>query len=273
MFSRESKFAGSFYPKSKTDAEQMINVISEKVKCNSDKDKIFLGIVPHAGIQYSGYTALHFYKSIKNQNYDRIVVIGPSHNSNFEGFALSSANEWKTPFGALPLDNNFSTALCDEEIKFNDNIHGDEHSVEIQSVFLKKIWANAPLFVPIIMGMQNERSAIRLAVKLSKMNVANTLFIASSDLYHGYSYDEANKIDAATISEILKSDAQSFMNYSEKMNTADIPIACGYGPIGVILELNKILKLDRIKLLNHTTSSDITGIFTGYTVGYASFCG
>ena len=59
---------------------------------------------PHAGFTYSGPTAAWAYKNIVPANYDRVVLLGPSHSLGFQAIGLTACHEWATPFGNLAVD-------------------------------------------------------------------------------------------------------------------------------------------------------------------------
>ena len=66
---------------------------------------------PHAGFTYSGPTAAWAYKNIVAANYDRVVLLGPSHSLGFQAIGLTACHEWATPFGNLTVDQEATQAL------------------------------------------------------------------------------------------------------------------------------------------------------------------
>ena len=61
-------------------------------------------IVPHSGYRYGGPTAAKAFINVNPDNFDRAVILGPSHHTYFEGGALTSFNKFETPFGNLDVD-------------------------------------------------------------------------------------------------------------------------------------------------------------------------
>ena len=61
-------------------------------------------ISPHAGIDYSGKTAAHAFSSIDQKNYDRVIILGPSHNTDLNYCALTTCEKYQTPLGDLVID-------------------------------------------------------------------------------------------------------------------------------------------------------------------------
>jgi AmmeMemoRadiSam system protein B len=37
------------------------------------------GVVPHAGIMFSGYQAVHFFHYIIDRDFDTVIILSPSH--------------------------------------------------------------------------------------------------------------------------------------------------------------------------------------------------
>lgn len=264
---RKAYQAGRFYPAG-AELQEMLDKFSKAAGGGSRN--VICGIVPHAGIIYSGFTASFLYNSLA-ESYNRIIVIGPSHHVYFTGFALCSDDAWNTPLGQLNVDREFCSKL-EPVAEIMDDVHTPEHSVEVQMPFIYRRFGNTVPIVPVIMGAFSREHADAFAEKLLELDDGKTLYIASSDLYHGFNYEEAKDTDAKTLAEIASGKAERFTSYARDMEKEGNPSACGSGPVYVIMRICEAMNI-RMKLLNHTTSSDVTGDFTGYTVGYASFAG
>jgi hypothetical protein len=96
----------------------------------------------------------------------------------------------------------------------------------------------------------------------------DVLVIASSDMYHGYDYEEADKVDNLTLSYIDKMDAQG-LYYG--LRDDKLQLCGGFGVVSLLI-LGKELGYDKVKLLKHTNSAEVTNKKTKgvWTVGYAS---
>ncbi|MDD3803255.1 MAG: AmmeMemoRadiSam system protein B [bacterium] len=272
MIKRKCVHAGRFYPDDKDTLKGMFDSFKERIEKRDLKNALPFGVVPHAGYLYSGFTAMHFYLEAARINIERIVIIGPSHRHLFAGFALSDTIAWESPLGDVPVDIKFSKLLVSENVTFSNKIHSEEHSIEVQIPFIKYAFKNEIKIVPVIMGRQEAPSAQSFASLLTEEMMKNTLIIASSDLHHGYDYEEAKISDQNTIKEILKNDFKGFMKYFQNAETDGVCAACGGGPLGIVLFGVKSRK-GRLLLLHHTTSADVTQDYDGYTVGYSSFIG
>ncbi len=91
------------------------------------------------------------------------------------------------------------------------------------------------------------------------------MLIASSDLTHYESNEEAYEKDTRLISSILSLDIQEFYSVLQKFRVT----ACGYGAIGAVMAAAKEMGASNGKLLRYATSGDVIGD-TASVVGYSS---
>ena len=78
-------------------------------------------IVPHAGLIYSGLPAYNGIKLL-DKNIKNIFIFAPAHRVFFEGFSLTTFDEWKTPFGNIKVNQEINKEL---ESKFNVKFFDD----------------------------------------------------------------------------------------------------------------------------------------------------
>jgi AmmeMemoRadiSam system protein A len=145
--------------------------------------------------------------------------------------------------------------LMKEKSFVNDErIHSQEHSVEVQIPFLQSVLKDFKL-VPIVVGDMNPEE---LASILEKYVDDDTLVIASSDLSHYYSYEQAVRLDSNCIK------AMPEFNYSLMQECE----ACGIIPILTLMHLAEKQKW-RGQLLDYRNSGDTAGD-KNRVVGYGS---
>ncbi len=270
MITRQPAVAGQFYP---YDRKELKSVIKKYIDAADDlgiKGYVSGLICPHAGYPFSGQTAAYAFRQIVERTYKTVVVIGPSHNAYFDGISIQPAGYFVTPLGSLEIDIDFVKKLYDK-LDFSGYVKQadiPEHSIEVEIPFLQYVLGDFKL-VPIIIGNQSMDILSELSSVLASISDEDVLFVASSDFYHGYDYNEClRKVDAA-VDLIKKYDTESFYNLA----TEEKDIACGYGPIvSVMLTCNE-LGADNISLTGVTNSGDITRIKTPgrWVVGYSSF--
>lgn len=265
---REPVVAGQFYPGNQETLRRQVQSLLRNVKAPKVRGKIYGLIVPHAGYDYSGQTAAYAFKQIESMEYNTVILIGPSHQVRFSGAAIYPSGKWRTPLGDVEIDSEFASRLIsqNESIAAKIEAHAIEHSLEVELPLLQLVLKNFK-FLPICMGDQSFETCKLLADAIVKAETPkeNVLLVASSDFYHGYSYEECKHSLTESISLI------SQYNY-EKFHQTFIEgdAACGGGCIVTAMLALKELGAKQVTLLHSTNSQDVTGV-PGYVVGYGSF--
>lgn len=242
--------AGRFYPEDPDQLKLMINSYLEEAK-----DKLVYTqyenaafISPHAGYIYSGPVAAYVYSLIEHEKkrIKKVVLIGPSHWSDFKGFALSSADVFRTPLGDTIVDQETNQLLIAMKLAtYIDAAHELEHSLEVQLPFLQYV-LDEFVIIPILVGRAEPQEVATLLEAID--GSSNSIVIASSDLSHYLDYHTAQRIDKNTVNRILSLD---WMGIS-----ADA--ACGHLPLkGLLIYASK--KGWRPRLLDLRNSGDTAG--------------
>ena len=215
-------------------------------------------VVPHAGYIYSGAVAARAYDDIAPAGgiVKRVVLLGPVHRVAVRGLALPGAEFFDTPLGRIPIDQAAVQALQGlPQVVTSAPAHAMEHSLEVQLPFLQKALGEFAL-VPLAVG---NASVAEVAAVLERLwGGAETLVVISTDMSHYHAYDEARRIDGATIERIA--------GFATNINHDE---ACGATPLNGLLHLSKKKNL-KIKLLAACNSGDTAG-GRGQVVGYSSF--
>jgi AmmeMemoRadiSam system protein B/AmmeMemoRadiSam system protein A len=269
-FVREPAVAGTFYPAGEEELRREVDSFLRSAKKQSVDGRVVGIIVPHAGYPYSGLVAAQAFKQLEGEDLNTVVLIGPSHRSYFDGVAVYSKGEWKTPLGPVQVDEDLAAELIaqDDFIVSNPAVHQAEHSLEVQLPFLQRLNDEVRI-VPLMMGVQTEEMCKTLGNSLAKVLArrSDVLIVASTDLYHGYSYAECLSTDSLTLSHIEQFDPDGLLA-SLAANRAQ---ACGGGPVAALLHGANQLGARETKLLRYTNSGDVTGSKTGYVVGYSAW--
>ena len=215
-------------------------------------------IVPHAGYIYSGGVAASAYSELEGARgiVKRVVLLGPVHRVPVRGLALPAADEFATPLGRIPIDRDAAReALALPQVVSSAPAHALEHSLEVQLPFLQRVLGEFAL-VPFAVGDASVDEVAQVIARL--WGGPETLVVLSTDLSHYHSYDEAKRIDGATLERIehLATD----LGHDQ---------ACGATPLNGLLRVahSKGLKIRRLAACN---SGDTAG-GPGRVVGYASF--
>ncbi len=190
------KFSGSWYSKDPDEINNQVSGFLEKATLYPVHPKMM--VIPHAGLRFSGEIAATGYKIFERDknNFDRAILIGPSHKHAFKGIAISSAQAFDTPFGALEIDLKGYKALTENpEVSICDEAFANEHCLEMQLPFLKKIKPDLKI-IPMIVG--DEKPEIVANILEPFLKDEKTFIFISSDLSHFHNYKTARKLDNVT---------------------------------------------------------------------------
>jgi MEMO1 family protein len=260
---RKFVYAGSFYPKTRSELTSVIEQLAGRVKRKQVQHPPHTSlkalIMPHAGYIYSGVTAAHISRVLKENQFRRVIVMAPDHRVGFTGGAISDVTAYETPLGLIPLNQDAAT-LRGNKYLFQAIPASDrrEHSVEVVLPFLQYFLKNFEL-IPIVLGRGNDLSD-RVSAALDPLMDQNTLLVVSSDLSHYLSYPEAVARDRETIKTILDLNADKLLTRENA--------ACGRIPILVVINMARRHGWQPM-LLHYSNSGDTAGD-RSRVVGYAA---
>ena len=215
-------------------------------------------IVPHAGYIYSGPVAARAYDELAEARgvVRRVVMLGPVHRVPVRGLALPGAQIFETPLGRIPIDQKAIQEVSSlPQVVSSDPAHALEHSLEVQLPFLQRVLGEFAL-VPFAVGMANVEEVAQVIERL--WGGRETLIVISTDMSHYHAYEEARRIDGATVERI-----------AALATDIDHDEACGATPLNGLLSVARRRNLS-IKLLAACNSGDTAG-GKGQVVGYSSF--
>lgn len=269
---RQPGVAGAFYPSDPNELTGMLDRFLAGTAAPEIKERVAALVSPHAGYIYSGGVAAQGYALLKGRKPDRVVVISPSHVDAFPFSAVYDGDAYATPLGNVPVDKAFASKLgsMGPHIRLSSRGHAvsrdrAEHALEVQLPFLQRVLGFFKV-VPIVMGEQNYETSRALGLALAKLGRgSDTLIIASSDLSHFHSYEDAVKLDRKTLKAIQEWDYLSMSRNFE----AQVWEACGGGPIIAAMIAAERLGAGQARLLKYANSGDATGD-RSRVVGYAS---
>ncbi|HIQ02761.1 MAG TPA: AmmeMemoRadiSam system protein B, partial [Anaerolineales bacterium] len=267
--------AGSWYPDDPTGLAQMIDGMLAAVE-PVDGAPVAL-IVPHAGYIYSGPVAAAGFAQLAQGEYDVAVIIASDHQPPLsDPISVWAEGGWETPLGVVPVDVELARALleADHRITFDPAAHEREHPVEIELPFLQRVCPDCAI-VPILMGADDEEAvqALRDAL-LSALPGRRAVVIASSDLSHYPSREDAVRVDSATLAAIETFDPAAVRAAIASSIQAGVPnlvtCACGEGPILVTMHVAAGLGADTVTVLRYANSADSPYGNEDQVVGYGA---
>lgn len=265
--------AGVWYP---SDPEQLKETMEELFRESPDPrelpDLVYGLLVPHAGLRYSGKVAAAGYAALAEQRPEAIVLIAPLHSYHRSPVLTTAYEAYATPMGTVPIDlsrrNELSNALHDRLgvglVAYRDD---SEHSIEVQLPFLQRVFEEFT-FVPILLARQTSEIVRCLAEALEgTLPKGSSLVVASSDLSHYFSQQEAKLLDHELLSRVLRFDAEGVLRAQDE----GAGYACGHGAIAAALLWAAAAGAKEVRLLRYSTSAEATGD-TRSVVGYAAAC-
>ncbi len=269
---REPAVAGQFYPAEEKKLKSMIDSMLEQVSPIKLTGRIIGIQVPHAGIEFSGPTAAKAYKLLQGMDSLTVIMLGPSHRVDIRQAAVFDKGFWRTPLGDVLVDEVMAEELLKED-KFFVRLpaaHLQEHSLEVQLIFLQRVLKNFKI-VPIMLLFPSYDECERVGKALARVAKGKkVLLLASSDLYHGYSYTEARASDSFTLKLMENFDPRAFYQAVQEAYLKDKPVACGGYPIVAMMIAARELGADKVVVLGRTNSNDVLNQRGGYCVGYSA---
>ncbi len=263
---RKPAVAGMFYAGIEKALRKDIQLLLDSTKTDDKIESIFGIVAPHAGYQYSGKTAASVYNYIRNKNYETVVVISPSHREYFPGTCIYDGDAYETPLGKIAINKKMGNEILEgsKTIFWGSQGHKQEHALEVQLPFLQETLTGFSI-VPIVMGDQTDIYVDELAERLANVVDDKTLIVASSDLSHFHSKEEADLLDTRVEESIAGFDFEGLMKNLNSNNCE----ACGGGPIAAMMKAAHKLNHTHSKIISRSDSGDVSGD-NSEVVGYLS---
>jgi AmmeMemoRadiSam system protein B len=267
---RPSPIAGSWYPRQPEALTWELDQYLDQARVKPPRGTIWGVVVPHAGYYYSGQVAAYAFKCLHGLRPEVVAVISPFHHGHHAPLLTTAYEAYKTPLGLIEVDiqavNELDRALR-EHLKYGlTPLHHDmEHSLEIELPFLQHVLGPFRL-LPVM--IQDQRLAVAKALGqalATTLQGCSTLFVASSDLSHFYPQKAACRLDAELLRRLEAFDPQGVM----EAEIEGVGFACGRAAIAAVLWAARQLGANRVRILRHATSGEVTGDLDS-VVGYGA---
>jgi len=272
---RRPVVAGQFYPGDPDELRSVVDgFLAQATKSGPDPAAL---ISPHAGYDYSGRIAAQAFKQAEGVDYSAIVVLGTNHSDPMaRGFSIWPEGAYAMPLGDVPIDSELARALmeADSRITFQRSAHTAEHSIEVQLPFLQRVQPGKK-FVPIVVcepTLPNCESLARALTSALKDRCA--LVVASSDLSHYPSYNDAVRADRATLAAVASLDPLALQASIEEVMDQGIPdlhtCMCGEGPVMTTMLYARAIGAEQVDILQYANSGDVEYGDKHRVVGYGA---
>lgn len=251
------------------------------------REAIRAAVFPHVDLHRGGPTYAWGYRALAEAPpADTYILLGTSHSMMSRPFSVLR-KPFDTPLGSLPVDHEITDQLHDAlgEPAFDDILpHRNEHSLEIQAVYLRALGlagGDSPAaIVPILCqalqayvapdgsprDTQDGRAFITALQEILRTAGKRVCIIAGADLAHvGPQFGDAAPVDHAVLEMLVlrdramlelvrHGDAEGF--YAHVMEDGDARRICGLAPIYYTLA---IAEPPPGELLRYTQWADPSG--------------
>jgi len=283
---RQAVRAGMFYDSSPTSCRNHAErLIASAPVPEGLPQRLYGGIVPHAGWAYSGAVAAKTLRALLAGGGVRsLVLFGADHTGAVRRGEVFAAGVWRTPLGDTPIDEPLASAVlaAGDCCRANPDAHAAEHSLEVQIPMIQ-VLAPEVKIVPIAVPPTDLAVKVGEAVAKAIGDRAEAVcIVGSTDLSHhgghfpapggrgdvGEKWTRANDRRMLDLIEAMDADAV-VPEADEHMN------ACGAGAVAATVAACKALGARKGISLAYTNSYTI--VHEKYphelddtTVGYAS---
>ena len=268
---RPSPIAGSWYEGNPKALARMVDQYLDQAELPELSGKVIAVIAPHAGHIYSGPVAGYAFAALRGQTPDLVAILSPMHQPYYEPLLTTAHSAYGTPLGQVPVDMEVVTDL-DARLRaslgygLTPVANDREHSLEIELPFLQRSLGAAFKLLPVMVRAQSAKVSQQLGAALAgTLHGKNAVMVASTDLSHFYSQQEAVAFDTEMLRRI-ESFSPDDVFCAEKQEQG---FACGLGALTAVLWAAKDLGANEVKVLRHATSGDVTGDYSS-VVGYGA---
>ena len=274
---RPSPIAGQWYSGDSTRLATQVDKYIEEARLPEINGEVVAVMAPHAGHIYSGPVAGYAFAALRGLSPDVAVIISPMHYPYYEPLITTAHQAYATPLGNIPVNQDAIKQLNEyliDELGFGlAAVHRDsEHSLEIELPFLQRALSKSFSLVPIMMREQNTTVARGLGKSLAKListDFANlnqsAILVASTDLSHFYTQEEAERLDTEMLHQVEAFDPAGVIQIEDQGKG----FACGRGALASVMWAAKELGANHAQILNYATSGNVTGDFER-VVGYGA---
>lgn len=268
---RPSPIAGRWYEGNAKALSRSVDEFLDNAELPALDGEVMGVIAPHAGHVYSGAVAGYAFAALRSRTPSLVAVISPMHHPYYYPLLTTSHEAYRTPLGDIPVDrdalNELDVVLKSElDFGLSPVPHDPEHSLEIELPFLQRALKSDWTLLPVMVHSQDPQVAQGLGRALAQvLREKNFALVASTDLSHFYNQDTALKYDRAMLKTFESFDPESAYD----LERAGKGFACGLGAVTAVMWASRELGANKVKVLRHATSGDVTGDYSS-VVGYGA---
>ncbi len=268
---RPSPIAGTWYDGNPQRLSQSVDEYLDHAIIPELHGEVIGVIAPHAGHRYSGPVAGYAFAAIRGLTPELVAVISPMHQPYSQPLITTAHAAYSTPLGNIHVDRQ---AVDDLSSRVKSRLgyglspvaYDQEHSLEIELPFIQRAVGTEFKLLPVMVRQVDPRTSRELGAALAEsLTGRNALLVASTDLSHFYNQNEAKSLDGEMLKQIESFSPDRLFETEERGKG----YACGLGATAAVLWAARALGADKVRILNHATSGDVTGDFSS-VVGYGA---
>jgi AmmeMemoRadiSam system protein B len=268
---RPSPIAGKWYEGDPKVLARLVDEYLDEAQLPELEGEVIAVIAPHAGHIYSGPVAGYAFAALRGRTPDLVAVVSPMHHPYLEPLLTTAHEAYSTPLGKIPVDKD---ALHELDVILNSELglglaavqRDPEHSLEIELPFLQRALTSQWKLLPVMDRAREPRVSQKLGKALAQvLRDKNFVLVASTDLSHFYNQQTALTYDRAMLNEIESFNPDGAFD----LERSGKGFACGLGAVAAVLWAARDLGADKVKILRHATSGNVTGDYST-VVGYGA---
>lgn len=268
---RPSPIAGQWYEGNPQKLIQEIDRYIADAKLPEIRGEVVAVIAPHAGHRYSGQTAGYAFAAVSGQARPLVAVVSPLHSFSHHALVTSAHMAYQTPLGEVEIDKQALHRLTQNLRRAGGEqlfalANDREHSLEIELPFLQRALHGPFTLLPVMVHTHDEGVLKQLGMALAQtLKDRDCLLVASTDLSHFYSQNVARRLDAEMLRQMAEFSPEGILAAERKGSG----FACGAGAVAAVLWAARELGANKVEILHHSTSGEVTGDFDS-VVGYGA---
>lgn len=265
---RPSAMAKVFYPEGKDERIEMVQSFLKNAP-SRQKEKALAIMSPHAGLRFSGQTAVEVWSSVEIPK--SILIIGPKHTNVGPDWSIAPCGQWLLPNSEpFPADSSLVRSISErvEGIELDASAHAGEHAIEVMLPVLEGLQpSERPSISAIVLRgatlQEIQKFSEQLASVLAELPEL-PLLVISSDLNHYQPEAENRRRDELALEAMATGNAEHLLETCRKNDIS----MCGVVPAAIVMKtlqcLNKPFRVEKISYSN----SAAYGGDPARTVGY-----
>jgi len=268
---RPSPLAGRWYESDPAILANNVDRYLDSAQLPELEGEVIAVIAPHAGHIYSGPVAGYAFAALRGRGPDLVAVVAPMHHPYSEPLITTAHDAYSTPLGEVPVDKDALhqlDGLLRAELNFGlSRVENDpEHALEIELPFLQRALSSEWKLLPVMVRVREAGISERFGKALAKvLRDRSFVLVASTDLSHFYNQQTALVYDRSMLNQIESFNPEGAFD----LERAGKGFACGLGAFTAVMWAARELGANKVKILHHATSGDVTGDYSS-VVGYGA---